>query len=257
MPWFNVDDGFYDHPKVDDLPLAAVGLWTLAGAYCMRQLTDGAITASRVRKFGAEPDAIDALVDAHLWERTPDGYQFKGWADWQMTRAQVEEKRAKERERKQKQRRGPDGTYTGSPKGSHADVPVGHPRDTQRDSAPRHTVQSNPIQSHSPTESERRAKRATPLPDDWAPTEAHRILATERGIDCDLEAEKMRDWAAAKGETGKDWDARFRNWLRNARPSGNARTKTSARLDGAMTLIQQLEAQEGHDPWNAPRQLGS
>ena len=59
MPWFNVDDGFYDHPKVDDLPLEAVGLWTLAGAYCMRQLTDGAITESRVRKFGGTPAAVD------------------------------------------------------------------------------------------------------------------------------------------------------------------------------------------------------
>jgi len=145
-----------------------------------------------------------------------------------------------------------------------------YPLPTSEDAEPRETL-ATPSRDHregSPLgegekgrrgEGEKGAarKRATALPADWAPTDKHRQLAATRGIDCDAEAEKMRDWAAAKGETGKDWDARFRNWLRNARPSGNARTKTSARLDGAMTLIQQLEAQEGRDPWTTPRRLGS
>lgn len=63
------------------------------------------------------------------------------------------------------------------------------------------------------------AKRASQLPDTWKPNDKHRALAAERGVDCDLEAIKMRDWAATKGATGKDWDARFRNWLRDARPA--------------------------------------
>lgn len=33
MTWFKVDDGFYDHPKVDQLPNAAVGLWVKCGAW--------------------------------------------------------------------------------------------------------------------------------------------------------------------------------------------------------------------------------
>ena len=63
------------------------------------------------------------------------------------------------------------------------------------------------------------AKRATQLPRNWQPNDDHRAIAAERGIDVDLEATKMRDWATAEGKTGKDWDARFRNWLRNARPT--------------------------------------
>jgi hypothetical protein len=70
------------------------------------------------------------------------------------------------------------------------------------------------------------AKRAHPLPADWRPNDDHRALAAERGIDANLEATKMRDWAAAEGKVGKDWDARFRNWLRTARP-GTAPVVTS------------------------------
>lgn len=236
MPWFNVDDGFYDHPKVDDLPLEAVGLWTLAGAYCMRQLTDGAITDSRVRKFGGTESAIAALIDAELWIRTDGGYQFKDWKDWQMTRQQIEEKREKDRLRKQKQRRDSDGTYAATPPASPKRVPLGHQTDAAPDSERSHTVQSNPIQSNSPTESETR-KRAHALPKDWQPNDDHRAIAAERGVDCDFEATQMRDWALGKGETGKDWDARFRTWLRRARPE-RSQQRPNREVDSRDSLVQ-------------------
>ena len=67
------------------------------------------------------------------------------------------------------------------------------------------------------------ARRATQLPDEWRPSAAHSDLATERGVDLDEEAAKFRDWCAANGATKKDWEATFRNWIRNARPSTNVR----------------------------------
>lgn len=81
-------------------------------------------------------------------------------------------------------------------------------------------------------------KRATPLPDDWAPTDAHRALATERGVDCDLEASKMRDWAAAEGKTGKDWNARFRLWLNSARPDRSGQQRPNRDTASARGLVQ-------------------
>lgn len=68
-------------------------------------------------------------------------------------------------------------------------------------------------------------ERAHALPDDWSPTEKHRELASERGLDVEYEAEKMRDWAlSATGSKGlsRNWDARFRNWLRKAEPPKSA-----------------------------------
>lgn len=261
MSWFNVDDGFYDHPKVDDLPLSAVGLWTLCGTYCMRQLTDGAITESRVRKFGGTPEAVDALIEAELWIRVDGGYQFKDWSDWQMTRNQIKEKREKERIKKQKQRRNTDGTYAGTPAGSPGNAPKVSPGDNPGDSpaTPQgsppgsHAVQSNPIQSHSPTESEGARKRARTLPPDWQPNDHHRALAHERGIDLNLEAEKFRDWCGATGKTYKDHDLAFNGWIRRARPDPG-RSKTSTRIDGGMRLVDRYAQEEA---WNAQRQLGS
>lgn len=61
--------------------------------------------------------------------------------------------------------------------------------------------------------------RATALPDSWTPTAEHQAQAAQAGINITLEVEKMRDWALSKGETRKDWNATFRNWLRNARPT--------------------------------------
>jgi biotin operon repressor len=63
--------------------------------------------------------------------------------------------------------------------------------------------------------------RATRLPEDWQPNEKHIALAKTLGftqLTFEREADKMRDWAAAKGAKCIDWNARFRVWLRNAMP---------------------------------------
>jgi hypothetical protein len=54
------------------------------------------------------------------------------------------------------------------------------------------------------------------LPSDWQPRPEERRSATDKGLNCDAEAEHFRDFHAAKGEPGLDWDAAFRTWLRNA-----------------------------------------
>ena len=81
-----------------------------------------------------------------------------------------------------------------------------------------------------------RAKRATPLPEDWQPNEAHLALAVERGVNAGEELEKFRDWAAANGATKKDWDATFRNWLRNARPTNVRQLPTTTDGQGRVVL---------------------
>lgn len=65
-------------------------------------------------------------------------------------------------------------------------------------------------------------RRARGLPTDWAPNAEHEAIAKERGVSLEGEAVKMRDWALANGETKKDWDATFRNWLRRADPPRTA-----------------------------------
>lgn len=79
MTWFKVDDGFYDHPKFQDVPNAAVGLWVKAGAWCAKHNTYGYLTKKRARSLGGTKGQIRALVDAGVWIATGDGYQFEHW----------------------------------------------------------------------------------------------------------------------------------------------------------------------------------
>jgi hypothetical protein len=122
MPWIRVDDHFNEHPK-----LAAVGplgwaLWMAGLAYCNRNLTDGFIPWSTagglvswdylhgdtprrlyiggldsVYEEGAveSDEIIELLVEAGLWSSVKGGYQVHDYADFQPTKQQVIEERAK------------------------------------------------------------------------------------------------------------------------------------------------------------------
>jgi hypothetical protein len=100
MTWFFVDDSFAQHPKVLSIPrpqrAAAVGLWTLAGTWCARNLTDGAVPPGLPKDLGASPRLVDALLNARgptsghgLWEPAASGWVFHDWAEWQHTREEV------------------------------------------------------------------------------------------------------------------------------------------------------------------------
>ena len=106
MAWFKVDDQFYDHPKVADLPLSAIGLWIKAGSYCARYETDGSLTSARVQPLGGRTRDADRLVEAGLWHRVDGGYQFHDWDQYQPTKAQQDAEREKARERMRKHRSG-------------------------------------------------------------------------------------------------------------------------------------------------------
>lgn len=61
-----------------------------------------------------------------------------------------------------------------------------------------------------------RKKPATARPTDWQPSFKNLELASSLGIDPELELGKFCDYHDAKGNKFADWDAAFRNWLRNA-----------------------------------------
>lgn len=110
MPWFNVDDGFANSKPVLRIPrryrCAAVGLWTLAGSWSAKELTDGFIPDHALEEFASTPAMATLLVKADLWTEVAGGWQFNNWAKYQKTKEQVYAYRAAEAERKRKQRSG-------------------------------------------------------------------------------------------------------------------------------------------------------
>lgn len=103
MTWFYVDDNFSTHPKCIGISMEAVGVWTMAGTWCARHLTDGYIPADALpmvcgRKVNR---AAQELVNRTLWTPTGDGWQFVDWLQWQKPRAEIEAKRADARKRQE------------------------------------------------------------------------------------------------------------------------------------------------------------
>lgn len=125
MPFFFVDDGLYDHPKVKALPRGpirrgAIALWTIAGSWSSRYLTDGLIPPHMIEELGATPKDAAALVAADLWHDAhhecgqcpyvpADHYLFHDWSEYQRTKDQVERERKAARARAAKYRRRTDG----------------------------------------------------------------------------------------------------------------------------------------------------
>jgi hypothetical protein len=111
MPWFKVDDGFHDHPKVLTAGNAAIGLWTRCGSYASKQSTNGFIPNAIAHAYGTKT-VIEKLVGSGLWIRVDGGYQMHDFLDYNPTADQVKadrraaaERQAKWRESRRESRR--------------------------------------------------------------------------------------------------------------------------------------------------------
>lgn len=106
MAWGKIDDKLYSSPKWIQVSKGGKALWVSALSWCMAQLTDGAVTKQTCFMLGASTKDARSLVEAGLWEETPNGYQFHDWLDYQPSREQVlnERKAAGERQRRAREK---------------------------------------------------------------------------------------------------------------------------------------------------------
>lgn len=104
MPWTKLDDGFYMHPKIVTVGNAGAGLYCRALAYCAAHLTDGEVPGPMAAVLaGGDDELLQALVDVGLWRREPDGsYLIPDYLDLNPSRADVEERRERQRQGGQK-----------------------------------------------------------------------------------------------------------------------------------------------------------
>lgn len=147
MSWFKIDDAFHSSKPVKKIPrkyrAAAVGFWTIAGSWCAQEEEDGFVPEWMLEDLCGTKALADQLVRAGLWtvvnadvlpsSSAPPtavlpassgsgepGWQFKNWEKYNPTRAELEEKREKERIRKANYRmsqRDTNGTPPGQTEG--------------------------------------------------------------------------------------------------------------------------------------------
>lgn len=98
MVWFRVDDNLPLHPKVVEAGNAAMGLWVRAGAWSAANLTDGFVPTRVALRLGSR-SLCQKLVDAGLFEKTKNGWNFHDWCEKNFTKNQVEANREQTRQR--------------------------------------------------------------------------------------------------------------------------------------------------------------
>jgi hypothetical protein len=230
------------------LSAEAFRLHMLALDWCAEQRTNGAIGEDDMTLLPRLPRSWRALtvelVGAGLWEQTDVGWRLVDWAEVEQVSPQ-EELSAKRAEagrkgglaKASKQRLANVATEVATGVAS-AGLAAGNATDPSLSPTPplpdstgldldlvsQNSESSSLISSDQRPESKRaRGERKAPkqarwrrVPDDFKPTEEHRRIARERGLDFPLELAKFRDHEFDKPKS--DPDATFRNWLRNASP---------------------------------------
>jgi hypothetical protein len=240
MPWFKVDDGFHGHPKVVELSLSAVGLWTLAGSWCAKYLTDGHVPSKTVTRLGGEKYLAEELVSADLWLSAPGGYEFKDWAHYQPLKEVVEAERLAAQQRMQKVRAAKKGVRpndAGTFEDSSPEVRI----------APSHPI---PVPSSSSTKKRETAPRGTRLDPKWIPTseDVQKIRTECTSIDPQREHPEFVDyWIAQPGQKGikVDWAATWRNWMRRKQrdaESGRIRKSKDEQIVDVLEMGRRMQA---------------
>jgi hypothetical protein len=105
MPWVKLDDQFFAHPKVIDLPKDAKLLFLCGLTHCATQLTDGFISQGAMRLIAATVDVAQGhagdLVAAGLWEEVGGGFAVHDYLEYNPSGEQVKRDRALNARRQQ------------------------------------------------------------------------------------------------------------------------------------------------------------
>ncbi len=220
MAYVKIDDGFHDHPRVVDVPLAAIGLWTLALSWSRKHLTDGHVPRTVVARLSSDravKRSTRCLVDAGLWQTTDTGYVFRDYLQHNDSKEVITEAKRRDRERKQ---RAKNAKFRAESERN----PTGIRLPTQPN-----PTQPNPDPPCSPPAGDTtKPKKKKPdagqrLAENWEPPENVYIWASEKyrlaKRDVDKYVEPFREYwcgvPAARGrKTAKGWPLALQSWIR-------------------------------------------
>ena len=230
MVWQKTDDQFGVSKKVVRIPRArrfqVIGLWTLAGNYACRVLSDGVLEAHELDELGARKADIAELVRVGLWhENAHDCAKcvavqvgtivIHDFLVYNPSRAEVEAAKEAERLRKAAYRASKKASPVGRPTGTDTGTPAG--RDPESELPVPGPSPARPPSSSKKEESA--AKRGSRVPSDFPITDSMRLWATQNVplVNIDVKTPEFVDyWKGVAGEKGVklDWEATWHNGMR-------------------------------------------
>jgi hypothetical protein len=126
MAYAPLDEHFDEHPKFEELELEHYGLMACAITYCNRNLTDGKVSFTAVRRFGKSikgPKLAKKLTDLGIWAEVEGGWEIVGYLDHNASREQVLAKREATRRRKDDWKKRQEGAPRNQPQPPTPPVP--------------------------------------------------------------------------------------------------------------------------------------
>lgn len=99
MAWVKLDDKFWSNPKLEKVGNEAAGAYARMLSYCGDQLTDGIVTRPTAT-YIARPKVVTSLLEFGFLVPHGDDYRIPDYLDFNPSREQTLQKRAKDRERK-------------------------------------------------------------------------------------------------------------------------------------------------------------
>lgn len=231
--------GFWRSPKWVGLSIAAIGLQATGISYCYEHMTDGRLPGDPEDvatvlglKYSLARRPMGELFERGIWAQHTDSIEIVDYAEHNPLRAEVRTYRQSRAtaSAKANHARWHEGQGTSDPDCPFCSVTESDSEsDTDGAENPNRNGPRTPhMESHvsnvrngSNGEEEkpsRRKRRATALPDDWKPSDDQKSWLANNfpNVNGKLETEKFRDHAKGVGRAQKDWDAAWRNWMRNA-----------------------------------------
>jgi hypothetical protein len=215
VTWFKVDDRLPTHRKVLSIPrgarrVAAIGAWTLCGAWVSGNGNDGHVPAHVLDDFGIPARAAADLVSCGMWKVSEDGYVIHDYLDYNPTGEQIANDRAAAAERQRRARE--KAASRRDSRVTHADVtpPVTDPRHGPPDPTRPDPKEQTPSVSV--------AAPKHPIPENWRPTAEDEAWAK---AECPLvnvgrETASFVDFFLDKGEKRPGWTRSWKRWMREA-----------------------------------------
>jgi hypothetical protein len=98
LPWVRLDTALPDHPKILALVdrfkdgRAAAFVYVCGLAYCGRHGTDGHIPRPALARINGRAVDAERLVEVGLWDKDGTGWIIHGWAEYQQSTGETQER---------------------------------------------------------------------------------------------------------------------------------------------------------------------
>lgn len=239
--WMKIDDRMHAHRKTrkvlrsdgskirDSSPL---GLWVLAGSWSAQNNTDGWVPVDELERFDdAWESHARRLVAADYWwpeqRGGEDGYGFVDWHEWNGRDRESADGKYGNHVKWHVNRKlvKPECEYCPSEPESDGDIapdspPISPPTRGGESGSIAYPDPTRPVPDPIPTPFSAQARPSKPkkkpsvsLPADWAPTDDHKLRASNDGVFLAKEVEKFRLHAETHDRKAANWNAAFTQWL--------------------------------------------